>query len=138
MPISTTRDEPPTLNMTSMIDVVFLIIIFFMVATKFDELDRSIGLQLPEVAEAPAAAQKSKQVVTVYRDGQFALDGENVSLNELTQRLATARSQYQDLGILIRGDAASSFQQVADAMSACKRAGISELGISVRLASRAR
>ena len=40
----------PTLNLTSMIDVLFLLIIFFMVATKFDEMERNIEVAVPEVA----------------------------------------------------------------------------------------
>jgi len=139
MPISTQHDEAPQLNMTAMIDIVFLIIIFFMVGTKFTELERKIGLQVPEVSDVAAMTPApEKRVVNVYRDGQITLDRQEVSLIELVSRLTAARSQYRDLGVLIRGDANSSFQQVADVLSACKRAGIGELGISVRIASRER
>src|SRR5690242_20795133 len=46
------HDEMPTLNLTSMIDVLFLLIIFFMVATKFDEMERNIEVDVPQVAQA--------------------------------------------------------------------------------------
>ena len=139
MPISTQNDEQPQLNMTPMIDIVFLIIIFFMVGTKFTELERKIGLQVPEVSEVAAMTPApEKRVVNVYRDGQITLDRQQVSLLELVSRLSAARSQYKELGVLIRGDAESSFQQVAEVLSACKRAGVAELGISVRIASRER
>ena len=139
MPISTQRDEQPQLNMTPMIDIVFLIIIFFMVGTKFTELERKIGLQVPEVSDVAAMTPApEKRVVNVYRDGQITLDRQEVSLLELVSRLSAARGQYQELGVLVRGDAESSFQQVAEVLSACKRAGIAEMGISVRIASRER
>ena len=54
MPLKTHVDEQPTLNLTPMIDIVFLLIIFFMVGTKFSELERKIGLKVPEVAGAEA------------------------------------------------------------------------------------
>ena len=55
-----------------------------------------------------------------------------MTLDELTTRLAAARRQYSDLGVLVRGDARGEFQNVASVLAACKRAGIQDLGITVR------
>jgi len=134
MPLKTHLDERPTLNLTPMIDIVFLLIIFFMVGTKFTELNRKIPLRVPEVTEGGAlTAAPERKVVNVFRDGTITLDETEVTLDQLTGRLAAARSQYEDLGVLIRGDAKGEFQGVASALNACRRAGIRELGISVRL-----
>ncbi|OHB70749.1 MAG: biopolymer transporter ExbD [Planctomycetes bacterium RBG_13_63_9] len=137
MPLKTHLDEQPTLNLTPMIDIVFLLIIFFMVGTKFTELERKIGLRVPEVADKGAlTAAPERKIVNVYRDGAVTLDREPVTLEQLTERLSAARSQYRDLGVLVRGDARGEFQGVASALNACKQAGIRELGISVRLVRR--
>src|SRR5262249_37815016 len=114
MPIRNQPDEIPTLNLTSMIDVLFLLIIFFMVGTKFIEAERQIDLKLPQVAANQSlSAAPEKKIVNVYRDGQITLDRANVTLEELTRRLATARSQYRALGVLVRGDGAAPFERVA-------------------------
>ena len=135
MPLKTHIDEQPTLNLTSMIDVVFLLIIFFMVGTKFTELERKISLQVPQVSDRGALTPApEKKVVNVYRDGQVTLDRRPVSLDELTAELASARSQYAELGVLIRGDGAGEFQRVAEVLNACRQAGVAELAISVRIA----
>ena len=136
MPLKTHVDEQPTLNLTPMIDIVFLLIIFFMVGTKFSELERKIGLRVPEVtnAEALTSAPEPK-VVNVYRNGGITLDRTPVTLRELTQTLTAARSQYADLGVLVRGDANGRFQRVAEVLNACKQADVRELGISVRPAA---
>jgi biopolymer transport protein ExbD len=135
MPIKTFADETPTLNLTSMIDVVFLLLIFFLVATKFSEAERNIGLQVPEVTNAEAlTAAPAKKVINVYRDGQISLDQKTVSIEELTQQLTATREQYADLGVVVRGDGQGQFQRVAEVLNACKQAGIAELAISVRLA----
>ena len=139
MPLKTHRDDNPTMNMTPMIDVVFQLIIFFMVGTKFAELERKIGLEVPAVAQTGALTPApTRRVVNVYRDGHLTLDREPLTLKDLTNRLASARSQYKDLGVLIRGDAGTSFQHVADVLAACKAAGVADLGISVRIAARER
>ncbi len=139
MPLKTHLDEQPTLNLTPMIDIVFLLIIFFMVGTKFTELERKIGLQVPEVSDqGTLTAAPEKKMVNVYQDGTITLDKTPVTLEELTSQLAEARSQYSDLGVLIRGDAEGRFQRVAEVLNACKQAGVQELGISVRLVARKR
>ena len=139
MPLKTHIDEQPSLNLTSMIDVVFLLIIFFMVGTKFTELERQVGLEVPEVSEVKTLTPApERRVINVFNDGHIELDREVVTLDELVRRLAQARGEYADLGVLVRGDAEGTFQNVASVLGACREAGVTDLGISVRLASRPR
>jgi len=139
MPLKTQHDEQPSLNLTPMIDVVFLLIIFFMVATSFAEMERDIELELPEVASAATLTAAPKQrVVSVQAGGQIRLDGEDVSLSQLIERLSAAKREYPELSVVIRGDAACAFQHVAASLAACKEANITELGITVRVAKGAR
>jgi len=137
MPLKTHVDEAPALNLTSMVDVLFCLILFFMAASKFTELERKIGLQVPEVADKGAlTAAPEKKTINVYRDGQIELDRKPIrDLEHLTGLLTRARRQYPELGVMIRGDGLSRFQRVAEVLNACKQAGISELGISVKLAN---
>ncbi len=136
MPLKTQQDEQPSLNLTPMIDVVFLLIIFFMVATSFAELESDLELELPEVAAAEARTSAPRQrVVAVYAEGKITLDGETVTLPELTQQLTTARREYPALSVVIRGDSSCAFQHVAASLAACQEAQISQLGITVRVAS---
>ncbi len=128
-------DEVPALNLTSMIDVLFLLIIFFMVGTKFVETDRQIELKLPQVKAGGAlSAAPEKKVISVYQDGVITLDRKTVTLDELTGRLAASRSQYKALGVLVRGDGTATFQLIANVLNACKQAGIADLAISVEMA----
>jgi biopolymer transport protein ExbD len=132
MPLKTHLDEPPTLNLTAMLDVMFLLIIFFMLGTRFADEERQIALQVPTVVDRGALdAANERKTVNVYRDGAITLDQAPVTLEQLTAKLAAAR-RGRNLGVLVRGDAQGQFQQVAAVLNACKQAGINELGISVR------
>jgi biopolymer transport protein ExbD len=134
MPLKTHLDDEPTLNLTAMLDVMFLLIIFFMLGTKFVDAERKIALRVPEVVDRGAlTAAPARRIVNVYRDGSVTLDRAPVTLEELTSRLAAARAQYSDLGVLVRGDAEGEFRYVATTLNACKQAGIQDLGITVRL-----
>jgi len=133
MPLKTQHDEQPTLNLTPMIDVVFLLIIFFMVATKFSEAERNIALEVPQVpAPGTMTAPPDKRVIEVRHDSAVTLDGAPVKLAELTERLADARQQYAGLGVIVRGDAGCAFQRVAEVLAACRQADVRELNIAVR------
>jgi biopolymer transport protein ExbD len=135
MPLKVNVDEVPSLNLTSMIDVLFLLIIFFMVGTRFTDPERNIGIQIPQVRETGALTEApSKRVINVMKDGSIQMDERPMSLTELTNELTTAHHQYPELGVLVRGDAAGAFQNVASVLAACRQAGIADLGIAVRLA----
>ena len=137
MPLKTHQDEQPTLNLTPMIDIVFLLIIFFMVGTKFAEWEHKLALKVPQVKQTGALAPApEKRVINVYRDGRVSLDRDFVTIDELTSRLAAVRQQYAGLGIVVRGDAEGEFQNVASVLGACREAGITDMGISVRMAQR--
>jgi biopolymer transport protein ExbD len=128
-------DELPTINLTSMIDVLFLLIIFFVVGTKFIETERQIELKLPQVKPGNAlTAAPEKKIINVYRDGQITLDRKPVSLEQLTDELKQATGQYRALGVLVRGDGATAFERVAHVLTACKQAGIGDLSIAVEMA----
>jgi biopolymer transport protein ExbD len=134
MPLKTLQDEQPSMNMTPMIDVIFQLIIFFMVGTSFTQAEHRIELKIPAVSDAarPATPPPDKKVVNVYQDGKVFLDGQPVTLEQLTSTLAAARRQYKDLGVTIRGDAAISLQRTAEVLQAVRRAGVAEMGIAVK------
>jgi biopolymer transport protein ExbD len=133
MPLKTHLDDEPTLNLTAMLDVMFLLIIFFALGTRFVEAERKIDVEVPKVADRGAlSAAPSRKVINVGRDGVVTLDRTPVSLAELTARLAAMRQQYEDLAVLVRGDGRGEYQRVADVLNACKQAKIKHVGIAVR------
>jgi biopolymer transport protein ExbD len=72
----------------------------------------------------------------VLRDGRILLNENQVTLDELTGRLLSARQQHAQLTVAVRGDAEGAFQNVASVLGACRAAGVSDMAISVRIARR--
>jgi biopolymer transport protein ExbD len=136
MPLKTHQDELPALNLTPMIDVVFLLIIFFMVGAKFAD-ERDIKLHVPAVGQAsPNQNLGERRVINVMRDGRILLNDNEVTLTELTNQLQTERQHASQLSVAVRGDADGAFQNVASVLSACRAAGIGDMAISVRITRR--
>ena len=139
MPLKTHLDEQPTLNLTSMIDVVFLLIIFFMVGTRFSSVESKVDVKLPQVAGAGKGSSKpAKVVINVLSDGQVLLDQKPVTLDELRAELAAIRGRSAESSVVVRGDAQGALQHVAGVLATCREAGISDLGLSVKLAQKKR
>lgn len=139
MPLKTHLDEAPTLNLTSMIDVVFLLVIFFMLATRFGATESRVDVQVPQVSNAAApSTQPAKLVVNVLADGRIFLGDEPLTLDELRLRLVSERRQSPRTSVIVRGDATGALQLAAGVLATCREAGISDLGLSVKQASASR
>ncbi len=137
MPIKLNSAEEPTLNLTPMIDIVFLLIIFFMVGTKFTEIEQELEVSIPQVASGATIVTETQQcVIAVFHDGRVSVDDDVMEIHELEKNLNQRVSGGAELHVIIRGDAEGAFQNVANVLSACRRAGVKDLGISVRMASR--
>ena len=137
MPLKLNRDDQTSINLTPMIDIVFLLIIFFMIGTRFSELnesERNIALNLPQVANGRALTIAPRtRVINVIENGQILLDEEVVSLQQLEKNLTDARTQYQKLGVVVRGDANSRYEDVAQVIATCRRADVA-VDLPVRVA----
>ena len=136
MPLKVQRDDEISINMTPMIDIVFLLIIFFMVGTKFTEIsesERDIALTVPEVKNGQSLAKSpEKKIINIYRDGSIALDTQKLTLEELENQLRDAKAQYPATGVVVRGDSESLYQHVAQVIAACRDAKINDLNIAVK------
>ena len=141
MPLKIEREDQNAINLTPMIDIVFLLIIFFMVSTKFSELnevERDLAINVPAVSDATAlTAAPNKRLVEVSKDGSIKLDRHAVTLSELESKLSAAKQQYPKLGVVIRGDGQGALQHSVEVLATCRKAQITDLNITVKQASRA-
>ena len=134
MPLKTEEIEEPILNLTPMIDIVLLLIIFFMVGTKFSDAERQFQIKLPTVSDAlPLSELPDEIVVNVIKTGELYLGETLVSLEELEKELVAAHERYNDQAIVVRGDAQGSYQNIMNVLSLCHRVGITNLSLANRV-----
>jgi biopolymer transport protein ExbD len=127
-------DDSPVINMTPMVDVILCLLVFFMAATRLYDWDESEFLvSVPEVAEAsPASAAPDDLILVISQRGVVSIDDSSYDLDQLVSRLSEARTSYANQGVVIRGDAALPYQDLADVLSACDEAGIRNVRLPVR------
>jgi biopolymer transport protein ExbD len=118
------------LNLAPMIDVVFLLLIFFMVATTFVEKEKEMGLDLPQAESGEEAERTPDEVViNLMRDGRILVAGEEVDRSALIESLTRVARRDPETPVTIRGDKEVFHQHVVSVMDACRVAGLSNLGV---------
>ena len=126
-------EEDGTLNLVPLIDVVFLLLIFFLVATTFTKDEVEMNLVLPEARSGAPAETGHLLVINVAESGAITVDGREVaSLEALRQKLRAAASRNREQEVLIRGDTRVQFGIVARALDACLEASLKRVAIRAR------
>jgi len=124
------RQDDLTLDMTSLIDVVFLLLIFFMVTTTFASRS-GIGVKLPE-SKAKERPPSHVVELTLTAKGALFLDKGRVAPGGLAAALAAAAKSHAGEVVVIRADAAVHHGRVVQAMDAARAAGFHKLAIATR------
>ncbi len=121
------------LSLTPLIDIVFLLLIFFLVATKFEEAERQLEVTLPDASEAAPLVDKPNDiVVNINSKGQYYITEKLLDLSDLHKALAQARTDNPSVSAIIRSDRSTVFSYVTDAINAVKRAKITEYVVATQ------
>ena len=121
-----------TLSLTPLIDVVFLLLIFFLVATRFEEEERQMDVILPEASEAmPLVSQPRELFINIDQKGRYFVNAGQLTPAEL---LTTLRQAHADnpgkATVIIRADRRCVWQAVATAMNLCNKAHIRDYRVT--------
>jgi biopolymer transport protein ExbD len=124
--------EDPEINLISMIDVLLVLLIFFMVSTTFNQEGR-VRVQLPQASEVPTpSGAHDPLVITVTADGGYRINERSlINSSPETLRAALLKQAGSDRGpITIRADARTTHQAVVTAMDVAGKLGFSQLNIA--------
>lgn len=120
-------ESPPTIELTPIIDIVFLLLIFFLVATTFQQSEREMQIALPEAESGgPISVTLRELIVNVQADGAIIVSGRNVSEADLRAIVSEAVEANPDQKVTIRADRNATYDQVVGVLDACKASGIQE------------
>ncbi len=125
------QDEEVQINLTPLIDVVFLLLIFFMVSTTFDTTSQ-LKIRLPEASQNETQTPPRKLNLVIDADGKFILNSrELVDSRSATLKAALERAlEDRLLPIVIQSDAASPVQSLVTAMDVVTQLGLVQVSIA--------
>lgn len=119
----------PGLMISPMIDLIFQLLVFFIVSTMYMTDVHTIPIQLP-VAQNSLASQKQNFAVTIKKDGRLFLNEKPIQQAQLLQTAAQAKKVDPALAIIIRSDGEADYQTVIKLLDALKGAGITRFGLA--------
>ncbi len=121
------EDRDEAINLTPMIDVVFLLLIFFLAATTFAREEVALDLRLPEAKSGQPGTAGKQLVVNVFADGHLSVEGRSVTMEALRQKLAAAAARDREQQVLVRGDQQAQFGVGLQVLDACRLAKITKV-----------
>lgn len=124
------RKKTAEINITSMIDVVFLLLIFVLVAAKF-EPDGGIRVNLP-TGSSKEVDKAEVQVLSITADGKVYLQKKPVTMQTLGEEIKAMRKQQKDPVVVINADRDTPYRFVAEATDIIKNAGQSKFNLKIK------
>ncbi len=117
----------PQVDLTPVIDIVFLLLIFFLVATTFAQQEREMKIVLPEAASAgPISSVLREVVINVDADGEVIVAGRVLGDDELRTLVRDALAQNPRQKVTVRGDQSVSYGRIAQVLDICRQEGVAE------------
>jgi biopolymer transport protein ExbD len=118
-------EDGPAIEMTPIIDMVFLLLIFFLVATTYQQSERELAIALPEAeAAGPISTMLREIIINVDGQGSIIVGGQALTLEELRTLVADAVRVNPDQKVSVRGDKDITYGTIARVLDVCKAAGV--------------
>lgn len=123
------EDKEPRIMIIPMIDIIFFLLVFFMMSMLTMVVQRSINLNLPQTATAKLTVQETLPV-SITADGDIYVEKEKVSKADFQRRMEIEKSRNPEVNVVLRADAKSEHDQFVFVLDQLKSVGINRIGIA--------
>ena len=119
------RSRAPQLALTSMLDVIFLLLCFFVTVSVFSQWESEISIRLPSAVTAEEPDRLPGEIiVNLDKDGKVSVNGRALELNDLATRLAKVAKFYPDQAVIIRADKDVRYERLVAVIDTCRAANV--------------
>jgi len=117
-----------------MIDVVFLLLIFFIATMQFSQSERELNVSVPVAEEGADAKQTVGEIIVNVRDdGSVIVDKAEMTQAQLFSKLTRIAAVHQNQAIRIRGDGKVEYQKIVEVIDVCQKAGIPNISFATQV-----
>lgn len=119
------NSRPASLALTSMLDVIFLLLCFFVTASVFSQWENEISIQLPSAATGEQPERLPGEIViNLAGDGEVTVNGKVLALGDLESRLSRISKFYPGQSVIIRADRAVKYDDLVKVIDTCRAADV--------------
>jgi biopolymer transport protein ExbD len=113
------------MNLVPMIDVLFLLLAFFIISWQFSKSETELNVNVPAAEQgSDTTQQRGEIIINVFADGSIKVEGQSQTMDELLEKLTGIHKAYPNQPVRIRGDGKVEYQRIVDVMDTCGKAGI--------------
>ncbi len=128
-----TRGRAQGLQMTALMDVIFLLLCFFVTTSVFSQWESEIAITLPSAKSATVPGRMPGEIIlNVSAKGAVTVNGQTLTLGELTKRLSRLSKLYPGQPVVIRADKATSYESLVGVFDACRSADVWNFSLATR------
>jgi biopolymer transport protein ExbD len=125
------KEEEPRLGITPLIDIVFLLLIFFMLTSHF-HVASGLPIRLPKIAQKAYDSDRHKIILVIDRNGRIYFKGKKIDLEKLDSKLRSIVEKDGLVHLLLEADREVKHGRVVQIMDLAKKAGVSSIIIAAR------
>jgi len=130
MAVKYEEDEKPEVQLTSMMDCIFLMLIFFLVSSQLKKIEKEIPMELPTATVAQSVkATPDLITVQINSKGELFVNSRPVGATGLRATLLAAKQENPDRRIRLDGDIYAPFRSVVQVLETCQQEGLTVVGI---------
>lgn len=119
------EDEPSGIAIAPMVDVVFLLLIFFLVTWNFARYETELDVKVPAAREGKETRRALGEVIlNVKRDGTVVMNRRVMQPEELREALSRIAELYPDQAVVLRGDQHADYRHIVEVLDICRAANI--------------
>jgi biopolymer transport protein ExbD len=131
MHVSRRQQPKARIEIIPMIDVIFFLLVFFMVSTLSMSINRGLPIALPTAATSQRDLQENVNL-TLTRNGELFLNKEPITLQDIGPRVKAALAAQPELAVILNADGEVRHSAVVDVMDELRLVGVSRLAIAVK------
>ena len=128
--VNKTRRKP-RIDMVPLIDVLMVLIIFFLVTMQFKDL-RALNVKLPKIETAGSNLIKNELIISVSKNGLYTVDSQKVSIDKLQKIFSSASLLSKKPTVLVVADEESPLKHVTQVVDLCRKNGLEDFRLQAR------
>ena len=119
------RSRAPAVQMASLMDIVFLLLCFFVTSSVFSQWETEVAITLPTTKSATIPGRMPGEIIlNLNADGKVSVNGHALSLEEVTKRLTRIAENFPGQPVVIRADKTCSYETLMSLIDACRTANV--------------
>ena len=127
------RSRAASVQMASLMDVIFLLLCFFVTSSVFSQWETEISIALPTAKSSTVPGRMPGEIIlNVAADGNVTVNGQKLSLAEVTERLTRIAKLYPGQPVVIRADTTTKYEALVSVIDACRTADVWNFSLATK------